>query len=191
MGEGGLVLLNKEEYKGRGEIIREKGTDRAKYFRGETDKYSWVGLGSSYLPSEMNAAYLLPQLEEADKINARRLQLWERYYNGLQPLADRGRIELPFIPGECQHNAHMFYIKAKDAEERAKLIQYLGEHGVKAVFHYVPLHSSKAGREFGEFVGEDRNTTRESERLLRLPMFYALKDEEVDMVVELVWQFYN
>ncbi|EOS23257.1 TDP-4-keto-6-deoxy-D-glucose transaminase [Lachnospiraceae bacterium 3-1] len=190
MGEGGLILINNEKYKERGEIIREKGTNRAKFFRGEVDKYSWVDVGSSYLPSEMNAAYLLPQLEIAEKINNRRLKLWELYYNELKELEESGRIELPYIPKECHHNAHMFYIKTQNLKERTKLIQYLYNNHIKAVFHYVPLHTSNAGKKYGEFVGEDKNTTRESERLVRLPMFYALKEEEVNFVVQAVKNFY-
>lgn len=190
MGEGGLILINQDQYVKRAEIIREKGTNRAQYFRGEIDKYSWVDEGSSYLPSEMNAAYLLPQLEIADEINNRRLELWNLYYQELKDLEDKGKIELPFIPKECQHNAHMFYIKTRDLEERTKLIQYLLKNDIKAVFHYVPLHTSIAGRKFGEFVGEDIYTTKESERLVRLPMFYALKDEEVIYVADKIRSFY-
>jgi dTDP-4-amino-4,6-dideoxygalactose transaminase len=174
----------------RGEIIREKGTNRSQYFRGEIDKYSWVDIGSSYLPSEMNAAYLLPQLEIADEINERRLQIWNLYYNELKELKEAGKIELPYIPPECKHNAHMFYIKTRDLEERTRLIEYLGNNDIKAVFHYVPLHSSIAGKKYGEFVGEDRYTTKESERLLRLPMFNALTDEEVKYVSDKVREFY-
>lgn len=191
MGEGGLILINDEEHVQRGEIIREKGTNRTKYFRGQIDKYSWVDVGSSYLPSEMNAAYLLPQLEIADEINQRRLGLWDLYYNELKDLEDKGKIELPHIPQECRHNAHMFYIKARNLEERTELIEYLVKHEILAVFHYVPLHSSIAGRKYGVFVGEDRNTTKESEKLIRLPMFYALKDEEVKMVADAVRKFYK
>lgn len=191
MGEGGLIFINNEKYRERGEIIREKGTDRAKFFRGEVDKYSWVDVGSSYLPSEMNAAYLFPQLEIADKINEKRLVLWKLYYEGLKELEEKGMIELPYIPPECDHNAHMFYIKAGNLNERTELINYLGNCGIKAVFHYVPLHSSKAGEKYGEFVGEDKNTTKESERLVRLPMFYALKEEEVNLVVQMVKNFYQ
>jgi dTDP-4-amino-4,6-dideoxygalactose transaminase len=190
MGEGGLILLNNKKYVHRGEIIREKGTNRSQYFRGEVDKYSWVDLGSSYLPSEMNAAYLLPQLEIADQINERRLQLWNLYYNELKELEDAGKLELPYIPEECQHNAHMFYIKTRDLQERTRLIKYLGDHDINAVFHYVPLHSSVAGKKYGSFVGEDRYTTRESDRLVRLPMFYALKEEEVKQVVDQIKKFY-
>ena len=190
MGEGGLILINNDDYVHRGEIIREKGTNRTQFFRGEVDKYSWVDIGSSYLPSEMNAAYLLSQLEMAEEINSKRLQLWDSYYQGLKELEEAGRIELPYIPAECRHNAHMFYIKVKDLDERTKLLQYLGACGIKAVFHYVPLHSSKAGKQYGDFVGKDRYTTRESERLIRLPMFYSLGKDEVGYVVEKVGNFY-
>lgn len=191
MGEGGLILINRKEYIYRSEIIREKGTNRAQFFRGEIDKYSWADIGSSYLPSEMNAAYLLPQLEIAEDIKNRRLELWKLYYNGLKELEEHGDIELPYIPKDCEHNGHMFYIKTRDIEERTELAEYLLHEGVKAVFHYVPLHTSIAGRKYGEFVGEDIYTTRESERLLRLPMFYALKDEEAAYVVHMIKKFYQ
>ena len=191
MGEGGLILINRQEYVHRGEIIREKGTNRAQYFRGEIDKYSWVDKGASYLPSEMNAAYLLPQLEIADEINNRRLEIWKKYNEELKHLEEKGKIERPYIPEECEHNAHMFYIKTKDLQERTAFISYLGSKGIKAVFHYVPLHSSIAGRKYGEFVGEDKWTTRESERLVRLPMFYALEDESVEYVIDMVNEFYR
>ena len=191
MGEGGLICLNNEKYVHRGEMIREKGTNRSQYFRGEIDKYSWVDIGSSYLPSEMNAAYLFPQLEIADEINNRRLELWQLYYDALTVLADQEKIELPYIPDECSHNAHMFYIKTRSLKERTRLIAYLAEYDIKAVFHYVPLHTSKAGMKFGEFVGEDRYTTKESERLVRLPMFYALKNEEAEYVADVVKKFYK
>lgn len=191
MGEGGTILVNNEEYIKRAEIIREKGTNRTQFFRGEIDKYSWVDQGSSYLPSEMNAAYLFAQLEIADQINQDRLTNWNRYYDGLQELRDKGLVELPYIPEECCHNAHMFYIKVKDLEERTQLIDYLKTHGIMAVFHYVPLHSAKAGMRYGEFVGEDRYTTRESERLIRLPMYYGLKPSDVDYIIEMVKSFYK
>jgi dTDP-4-amino-4,6-dideoxygalactose transaminase len=191
MGEGGLILINNKDYAKRSEIIREKGTNRSQYFRGEIDKYSWVDIGSSYLPSEMNAAYLLPQLEIADQIHERRLQLWQLYYDELKDLEEKEKIELPYIPKECQHNAHMFYIKTRDLDERTRLIQYLGDHDIKAVFHYVPLHSSIAGKKFGTFVGEDRYTTKESDRLVRLPMFNALTDEEVKYVASIIRGFYT
>lgn len=191
MGEGGLCIINNEKYMSRAEIIREKGTNRTQFFRGEVDKYSWVDVGSSYLPSEMNAAYLLPQLEIADEINKKRLKLWDIYYRELKVLEEQGKIELPYIPETCKHNAHMFYIKTKNLEERTSLIDCLANNGIKAVFHYVPLHSAKAGLEYGEFIGEDIYTTRESERLLRLPMFYALKEDEAVWIADKVKEFYN
>lgn len=191
MGEGGLIFVNREEYVHMAEIIREKGTNRSQYFRGEIDKYSWVDKGSSYLPSELNMAYLLPQLEIAEEINSRRIKLWDLYYEQLSGLKQQGKIELPYIPTECTHNAHMFYIKAKNLDERTRLIEYLKQNGIKAVFHYVPLHTSIAGRKFGQFVGEDQYTTKESDRLLRLPMFYALKEDEVIYVTGKIKEFYR
>ena len=190
MGEGGALLINDENYIERAEIIREKGTDRSKFLRGQIDKYTWVEYGSSYLPSELNAAYLYAQLEEADKINNDRLASRDRYYERLKPLADKGRIELPFIPEHCTHNAHMFYIKAKDIDERTRLISYLKENDINAVFHYIPLHSAPAGRKYGRFHGEDRFTTKESERLLRLPMYYGLTEIEIEQVCSTVCNFY-
>ena len=191
MGEGGLICLNNKKYIHRAEIIREKGTNRSQYFRGEIDKYSWVDIGSSYLPSEMNAAYLLPQLEIADKINHRRLELWQLYYDALSALSDQGKIELPYIPKECSHNAHMFYIKAKDLKERTSLISFMKARGISTVFHYVPLHTAPAGKKYGEFVGEDRFTTKESERLVRLPLFYGMKEVDVERVISGIMEFYK
>lgn len=191
MGEGGALLIDNKEFVERAEIIREKGTDRSKFFRGQVDKYSWVDIGSSFLPSEINAAYLYAQLEEAEKINNDRLASWKLYYNGLSELKDKGLIELPVIPKECVHNAHMFYIKLKDLNERTELINYLNEKGIASVFHYVPLHSAKAGIEFGRFHGEDRYTTRESERILRLPLYYGLKDTEVENVISSIKEYFN
>lgn len=191
MGEGGALLINNSDMIENAEIIREKGTDRSKFYRGQIDKYTWVDYGSSYLPSELNAAYLYAQLEEADKVNEQRLGCWNRYYENLSDLRDKGRIALPFVPEYCKHNAHMFYIKAKDIEERSRLIAYLKEKGVGSVFHYIPLHSSPAGRKFGSFNGEDVYTTRESERLLRLPMWYGLTLENVDYVCECIYSFYK
>ena len=191
MGEGGAILINNPDYIEMAEIVREKGTDRSRFLRGQVDKYSWVEKGSSYLPSEINAAFLMPQLEIAGEINDDRLASWNHYYELLEPLRDRGLIELPFIPEECAHNAHMFYIKVKDIEERTRLIAHLKERGVAAVFHYVPLHSSKAGQKYGRFHGEDRFTTKESSRLLRLPMYYGLKKEEVEQAAEAVKDFYR
>lgn len=192
MGEGGALLLQDEKYIENAEIFREKGTDRSKYYRGQVDKYRWMNYGSSYLPSDMNAAYLWAQLELADEITNARLARWNQYNELLQPLKERGIIELPTIPQGCVHNAHMYYIKAKDLQERTELIDFLKEeNGVHAVFHYVPLHSAPAGIKFGRFHGEDRYTTKESERLLRLPMFYTLKEEEVNYIVSKVKEFYH
>lgn len=175
MGEGGAVLVNHEKNVERAEIIREKGTNRTKFFRGQVDKYTWVDLGSSYLQSELNCAYLYAQIENPDIINNDRLQSWNTYYELLTPLKEKGCIDLPIVPEGCVHNAHMFYIKTKDLEERSKLIAFLKENGIGAVFHYIPLHSSPAGQQFSRFHGEDKYTTKESERLLRLPMYYGLE----------------
>lgn len=191
MGEGGAILINRPEQIEDAEIIREKGTDRNRFFRGQVDKYTWVNIGSSFLPSDINAAYLMAQLEMADEINENRLQSWTRYNEGLQDLAQEGVIELPYIPEECTHNAHMFYIKTKDMEERKALISYLKERDIAAVFHYVPLHSAPAGLRFGRFHGEDRYTTKESERLLRLPMYYNLSESDQQKVIDAVHGFYH
>lgn len=191
MGEGGALLIRDPEKISEAEILREKGTNRSQFFRGQIDKYTWVDYGSSFLPSELNAAYLMAQLDQADAINHARLARWEQYYRLLSPLAAEGRIELPVIPKDCVHNAHMFYIKTRDLEERQALIQALREQGILAVFHYIPLHSSPAGRKFGRFHGEDRYTTRESERLLRLPMYYSLTEENVNDVVSVIEEFYR
>ena len=190
MGEGGAILINRPEQIEDAEIIREKGTDRSRFFRGQVDKYTWV-IGSSFLPSDINAAYLMAQLEMADEINENRLQSWARYNEGLQDLAQEGVIELPYIPEECAHNAHMFYIKTKDMEERKALISYLKERDIAAVFHYVPLHSAPAGLRFGRFHGEDRYTTKESERLLRLPIYYNLSESNQQKVIDAVHGFYH
>ena len=190
MGEGGALLVRDRAYIRRAEIIREKGTNRSDFLRGKMDKYTWVDLGSSYLPSDVNAAFLWAQLEIADKINDRRLSLWERYDQGLSSLARRGRLTLPTVPEDCIHNAHMYYIKTRDIEERTRLINFLRDRGVTAAFHYVPLHSSPGGRVFGRFHGEDRHTTRESERLLRLPMYYSLEDSQVEYIIDRVNDFY-
>ena len=191
MGEGGAISINDPKLIERAEIIREKGTNRNKFFRGEIDKYTWVDYGSSYLPSDMNAAYLYAQLLQADMINNYRLNIWNTYYDGFGELEKSGKIELPYIPEGCTHNAHMFYIKAKDLQERTALISFLKENGIQAVFHYIPLHSAPAGKKFGRFNGEDKYTTRESERLMRLPMYYGLKDEEVQYIISKVKEFYK
>lgn len=178
MGEGGALVINDEQYIERAEILREKGTNRARFFRGMVDKYSWVDIGSSYLPSEINAAILYAQLEQADEINQKRLHAWKQYYENLKGMP----IDLPQIPKGCSHNAHMFYIKTSNLEERQKMIAYLLEQGIGAVFHYVPLHSSIAGSKYGRFYGRDHYTTMESERLLRLPMWYGLSDRQIEKV---------
>lgn len=191
MGEGGAIIINNEAYNERAEILREKGTNRSKFFRGQVDKYTWVDFGDSYLPSELNAAYLWGQLEVADKINDARLLAWKTYREELQGLADAGKIELPTIPDGCHHNAHMFYIKCKDLQERTAFINFLKERDVNAVFHYVPLHSAPAGYKFGRFDGEDEFTTSESERLVRLPMYYGLTVDDVKEICKAVKEFYK
>ena len=191
MGEGGAIIINNEEDVDRAEIIREKGTNRKRFIQGKVDKYTWVSEGSSYLPSDINAAFLWPQLEDAEKINDDRLASWKRYYDGLSDLEAAGKISLPVIPEECLHNAHMFYIKTKDIEERSALIHALDAEDIISVFHYVPLHSSEAGLRFGEFSGEDEYTTKESERLLRLPMYYGLTEEDTDRVIKAIRKFYE
>ncbi len=191
MGEGGALLIRDERNVEAAEIIREKGTNRSKFYRGQIDKYTWINYGSSYLPSDMNAAYLYAQLEVADEINDARLAIWDRYYHNLTPLAEAGRIELPVVPEGCVHNGHMFYLKARDIEERSALIDYLKTNEIHSVFHYVPLHTAPAGLKFGRFHGEDRYTTRESERLLRLPMYYGLELGQVDYICDAVRKFYQ
>ena len=191
MGEGGALLINNPQYNERAEILREKGTNRSKFFRGQVDKYTWVDFGDSYLPSELNAAYLWAQLLRADEINEDRLNSWRDYWDALQPLARSGKLELPTVPEGCVHNAHMFYIKAKDLEERTALIAYLKQRGILAVFHYVPLHSAPAGLRFGRFEGEDLYTTSQSDRLLRLPLYFGLSDEDRQAVINAVREFYH
>ena len=190
MGEGGALLIRDEKYIEDAEIFREKGTDRSKYFRGQVDKYRWQNYGSSYLPSDMNAAYLYAQLELTEEITQARMDRWEQYRELLLPLAEEGKIELPYIPEHCSHNAHMFYIKTKDLEERSRLDSFLKEKQILPASHYVPLHSAPAGQKYGRFHGEDRYTTKEGERLLRLPMFYSLQAEQVEYIAEQVKEFY-
>ena len=190
MGEGGAILIKDDKYIEKAEITREKGTNRSQFFRGQIDKYTWVDYVSSYLPSELNAAYLYAQLKNADKINENRLNSWNLYYDLLKPLADEGFIELPHIPEGCEHNAHMFYIKAKDLEERTKLIKFMKDNEISLAFHYIPLHSAPAGLKFGRFHGEDVYTTKESDRLVRLPMYYGLSTEEIQYVVKYIKKFY-
>ena len=191
MGEGGAILVRDRDKVEEAEIVREKGTNRSRFLRGQVDKYTWVEKGSSYLPSELNAAYLYAQLEVADKINDDRLASWNMYYEGLKDLEKEGCIELPVIPEGAKHNAHMFYLKCRDLEERTAFISNLKENGIGAVFHYIPLHSSPAGLKYGRFNGEDRYTTIESERLVRLPMYYGLKKEEVEYICEKIKAFYK
>lgn len=186
MGEGGALLINNPKYIERAEILREKGTDRTKFFRGEVDKYSWVDVGSSYLPGEMNAAYLYPQLLMADEINLNRRRTWDIYYSQLKELEDNGVIELPVIPGKCEHNAHMFWLKLQDLNQRGKYIEYMkGKNNIGCVFHYVPLHSSRAGKLYCRMEGEDRYTTSESERLVRLPLYYNMDDKDIFKVIDM------
>ena len=191
MGEGGALLIRDAENIEHAEIVREKGTNRAKFFRGQIDKYTWVDAGSSYLPSELNAAYLYAQLELANEITADRMRTWNMYYDAFEELENKERIERPFVPTDCKHNAHMFYLKCKDLEERSALIKFLGENGILAVFHYIPLHGAPAGKLFGRFNGEDVYTTKESERLVRLPLYYGLKEEETEYIIGKVKEFYK
>lgn len=190
-GEGGALVLNNGKFIRRAEIIREKGTNRASFFRGEVDKYTWVDAGSSYLTSELNAAFLYAQLEKAEEITRDRLKSWNLYYKSFKPLQKSGHIDLPSVPEECRHNAHLFYIKVKNAGGRDALINFLKEKGINTVFHYVPLHTSPAGQTFGRFHGADAFTSRESERLLRLPMYYGLSARDIKAVVRAVQKFYS
>ncbi|MDE6319371.1 MAG: dTDP-4-amino-4,6-dideoxygalactose transaminase, partial [Lachnospiraceae bacterium] len=191
MGEGGALLIRDKKDIEQAEIYREKGTDRSKYYRGQVDKYRWQDQGSSYLPSDMNAAYLYAQLEMAEEITQARMERWNQYRELLAPLAEAGRIEMSYIPEYCTHNAHMFYIKTKDMEERSRLIEFLKSKEILSVFHYVPLHSAPAGQKYGRFHGEDRYTTKESERLLRLPLFYKMTADQTEYIAEQVKAFYR
>ena len=191
MGEGGALVINNPEYNERAEILREKGTNRSKFFRGQVDKYTWVDFGDSYLPSELNAAYLWAQLCAADEINENRMASWNQYYQELKGLEESGRIELPVIPEGCVHNAHMFYIKCRDLEERTSFISYMKEEGILTVFHYIPLHSAPAGLKYGRFSGKDLYTTKESERLVRLPMYYGLEQEKIEFICEKIRNLYR
>lgn len=191
MGEGGALIVNSKDNCLRAEIVREKGTNRAEFLLGMVDKYTWVSEGSSYLPSELGAAYLYAQLLEADNINEMRLARYHQYYAALKELADKEKLTLPYVPAGCVHNAHMFYIKARDIKERTALISYLKDRGILGVFHYVPLHTSPQGKKCGEFIGEDRYTTDTADRLLRLPVYKDLKAEEVDYVCEQIYEFYR
>ena len=190
MGEGGAILINNPDYIERAEILREKGTNRSRFYRGQVDKYTWVDFGDSYLQSDLNAAYLWAQFEKADEINTNRLRTWNLYHDAFKELADKGIIEIPKIPDGCVHNAHMYYLKCNNLEERTALINFLKENGIMAVFHYVPLHSAPAGKKFGRFFGEDIYTTAESEKLVRLPMYYNIKMQDVEKVIEKTLEFF-
>ncbi|MFA0815906.1 MAG: dTDP-4-amino-4,6-dideoxygalactose transaminase [Anaerofustis sp.] len=191
MGEGGAILIKDDEAMRLGEIIREKGTNRSQFMHGFVDKYTWVDYGSSYLPSDINAAYLMGQLEYAQRVTDKRVALWERYSRGLEPLQSLGYIECQTIPKECKPNGHIYYLKCKNLDERSHLISYLKQNEIQAVFHYLPLHSSPAGKKYGRFCGEDRYTTKESERLLRLPMFYDLTDVQQKYILSKIYEFYG
>ena len=188
-GEGGLLIVNDDRFNDRAEIIREKGTNRSLFFRGMVDKYSWVDIGSSYLMNDVSAAYLWGNLKKADEINQNRLRSWQKYYDELKELEEKGILSLPNIPDDCIHNAHMFYVKVKNLETRTKLLEYLNENGINAVFHYIPLHSSPAGLKFGSFNGKDINTTLNSNSLLRLPMFYGITNDEIKNIVSKFEEF--
>jgi dTDP-4-amino-4,6-dideoxygalactose transaminase len=190
-GEGGLLILNEERFWFKAEVMREKGTNRSQFFRGQVDKYTWVDMGSSYLPSELQAAFLWGQLEKAEEINQNRLATWSAYYQAFKPLEQPGLVDLPIIPADCEHNAHMFYLKLKDLEQRTAFIDHLKAKDIMAVFHYIPLHSAPAGQKFGEFNGTDQYTTTESERLVRLPMFFGIPDEIVGKVIDGVVGFFK
>lgn len=191
MGEGGSLLINNKKFIQRAEIIREKGTNRSQFFRGEVNKYSWVDKGSSYLPSDINAAYLYGQLEETENIDNDRISSWNLYYKNLLPLKQKGLIEIPCIPKNCKHNGHMFYIKVKDLKIRCNIIKFLQDSQIAAVFHYIPLHSSAAGEKFSRFNGEDKYTTKESERLLRLPIYYNIGEEKISYISSKIYQFFK
>ncbi len=189
MGEGGALVLRDARYIDNAEIIREKGTNRSQFFRGQIDKYTWIAAGSSYLPSDINAAYLYAQLEMAEEIFDDRMKTWDYYYRELKDIQERGMIELPSIPEGCTHNAHMFWIKLENLAMRTRFIKYAADCGINAVYHYVPLHSSPAGLKYGDFYGKDVYTTKESERLVRLPMYFGMKDEERQAVVKTLYDF--
>lgn len=196
MGEGGAILINDEQFIERAEIIREKGTNRTQFYRGQTDKYTWVDMGDSYLPSDLNAAYLWAQLQAADEINNARLAAWNRYYEAFQPLkeiknTELGGVELPTVPPDCVHNAHLFYLKCRNLEERQAYINYMKSHGIQCVFHYVPLHSAPAGIQYGRFYGIDRYTTQESDRLVRLPMYYGITEQDQELVIQKTLEFFS
>lgn len=191
MGEGGALVINNSVYNERAEILREKGTNRARFFRGQVDKYTWVDFGDSYLPSELNAAYLWAQLLKADEINDDRLATWNKYYSAFKSIEQRALIELPYVPSTCIHNAHMFLLKCKDLNERTMFINYMKNRGIICVFHYIPLHSAPAGLKYGRFESVDEYTTKESEKLVRLPLYFNMEDKKRNLVIKNVIQFYE
>ena len=191
MGEGGAILINDPSCIERAEVLREKGTNRSKFFRGQVDKYTWVDFGDSYLPSELNAAYLWAQLERADEINESRLNSWNHYYNAFKDLQRAGKLELPVIPNGCRHNAHMFYLKCRNLSQRTEFISFMAQNGIGCVFHYIPLHSAPAGMKYGRFDGEDVYTTVESDRLVRLPLYYGMAEEDLSTVCDAVCEFFK
>ena len=191
MGEGGALVINDAQYNEAAEVLREKGTNRSMFFRGQVDKYTWVDFGDSYLPSDMNAAYLWAQLELADEINEDRLATWNKYYEVFKPLQEAGRIALPTVPDECVHNAHMFYIKCRDLEDRTRFISHMKNKDIQCVFHYIPLHSAPAGIKFGRFHGKEQYTTPESERLVRLPIYYHIEHQEAETVIHETLRYFN
>ena len=191
MGEGGALLINNPNLIERAEIIREKGTNRSSFLKQEIETYTWVDIGSSYIPSDLAAAHLFTQLQDFEQINNDRLHSWQYYFDKLLPLVEQEKFDIMFIPEECQHNAHAFYIKTKNSDVRSKLKNYLKKSAIETASHYIPLHSSPAGDRFGRFNGEDVYTTSESERLLRLPMYYKLNKEEIDTVIDAINQFYK
>lgn len=191
MGEGGAIVINNDKHIERAEILREKGTNRTQFYRGQVVKYNWVDFGDSYLQSDLNAAYLWAQLEVAEEINDNRLATWNAYWNAFQTLKERDLVELPIIPNECTHNAHMFYLKLKSLEERQRFISYMKDNDILCVFHYVPLHSAPAGVKFGRFDGEDIYTTAESDRLVRLPMYYKMTPEDLNKIIKKTLEFFG
>lgn len=191
MGEGGAISVNNPRFRERADVIREKGTNRSNFLRGQVDKYTWVDGGSSFLPSDMNAAYLWGQLQSMEEIFANRMATWDYYDNSFSSLREKGRLELPIIPDECSHNAHMYYVLLSDLEERTSFISFLKEKGIGSAFHYVPLHSAPAGQRFGRYNGEDNFTTATYERLVRLPLYYGMSDEDREAVVHAVYDFFG
>lgn len=189
-GEGGALIVNNPDLVESAEIVREKGTDRSRFLRGQIDKYTWLALGSSYLPSDMVAAYLLPQLEKMAEINSYRKHLWQRYYDAFKCLSEYG-VCLPYCPENCEQNAHMFYLRCPDLETRTRFISRMKEKEILCVFHYIPLHSSPAGKKYGRACGELNVTKHVSDTLVRLPLFYGLKDEQQDYIIEQVFKFWR